>query len=163
MFAPTLCYELNFPRTPRIRWRFLMRRVFENVRINCRFSFVQKRIILCVCKWCVGMFSKPNCPLPGYQDTIRPFGFNFASEEENVLHECQGCITLSSNGEFTETDGSVVLHQRTRNLFVACLRKKIYLELCVLKTEITRERDILSVRKQKLLYIAAIPLQCTFP
>ncbi|CAH2311441.1 diacylglycerol O-acyltransferase 1 [Pelobates cultripes] len=28
-FAPTLCYELNFPRSPRIRKRFLLRRLFE--------------------------------------------------------------------------------------------------------------------------------------
>ncbi|EDQ89779.1 uncharacterized protein MONBRDRAFT_20830 [Monosiga brevicollis MX1] len=27
--APTLCYELNFPLTERIRWRFLARRLFE--------------------------------------------------------------------------------------------------------------------------------------
>ncbi|XP_042525307.1 diacylglycerol O-acyltransferase 1 [Dipodomys spectabilis] len=29
IFAPTLCYELNFPRSPRIRKRFLLRRVLE--------------------------------------------------------------------------------------------------------------------------------------
>ncbi|KAH0617324.1 hypothetical protein JD844_015366 [Phrynosoma platyrhinos] len=29
IFAPTLCYELNFPRSPRIRKRFLLRRLFE--------------------------------------------------------------------------------------------------------------------------------------
>ncbi|XP_037658363.1 diacylglycerol O-acyltransferase 1 isoform X2 [Choloepus didactylus] len=29
LFAPTLCYELNFPRSPRIRKRFLLRRIFE--------------------------------------------------------------------------------------------------------------------------------------
>ncbi|KAG8005303.1 Diacylglycerol O-acyltransferase 1 [Nibea albiflora] len=29
IFAPTLCYQLNFPRSPRIRKRFLMRRLFE--------------------------------------------------------------------------------------------------------------------------------------
>ncbi|TFJ99054.1 G protein-regulated inducer of neurite outgrowth 3 [Platysternon megacephalum] len=32
LFAPTLCYELNFPRSPRIRKRFLLRRLFEMVR-----------------------------------------------------------------------------------------------------------------------------------
>eukprot|EP00043_Microstomoeca_roanoka_P009323 m.88821 g.88821 ORF g.88821 m.88821 type:complete len:505 (-) comp14551_c2_seq1:91-1605(-) len=31
MLAPTLCYELNFPRSPRIRLRFLVRRSFEVV------------------------------------------------------------------------------------------------------------------------------------
>lgn len=30
--APTLCYELNFPRSPRIRKRFLLRRLLEMVR-----------------------------------------------------------------------------------------------------------------------------------
>ncbi|XP_040481683.1 diacylglycerol O-acyltransferase 1 isoform X2 [Ursus maritimus] len=29
LFAPTLCYELNFPRSPRIRKRFLLRRLLE--------------------------------------------------------------------------------------------------------------------------------------
>uniref|UniRef100_A0A663E066 O-acyltransferase n=1 Tax=Aquila chrysaetos chrysaetos TaxID=223781 RepID=A0A663E066_AQUCH len=29
LFAPTLCYELNFPRSPRVRKRFLLRRLFE--------------------------------------------------------------------------------------------------------------------------------------
>ncbi|XP_051519078.1 diacylglycerol O-acyltransferase 1-like isoform X2 [Myxocyprinus asiaticus] len=29
IFAPTLCYELNFPRSPRIRKSFLLRRLFE--------------------------------------------------------------------------------------------------------------------------------------
>ncbi|XP_045575096.1 diacylglycerol O-acyltransferase 1 isoform X2 [Salmo salar] len=29
VFAPTLCYELNFPRSPRIRMSFLLRRLFE--------------------------------------------------------------------------------------------------------------------------------------
>ncbi|KAG7311415.1 hypothetical protein JYU34_002457 [Plutella xylostella] len=31
LFAPTLCYELNFPRTTRIRKRFLMKRLLEVV------------------------------------------------------------------------------------------------------------------------------------
>ncbi|KAL4720186.1 hypothetical protein ACJJTC_002472 [Scirpophaga incertulas] len=29
LFAPTLCYELNFPRTTRIRKRFLVKRLLE--------------------------------------------------------------------------------------------------------------------------------------
>lgn len=29
LFAPTLCYELNFPKTDRIRKRFLIKRIFE--------------------------------------------------------------------------------------------------------------------------------------
>jgi len=31
MFAPTLCYELNFPRSERIRKRFLIKRLIEMV------------------------------------------------------------------------------------------------------------------------------------
>lgn len=33
--APTLCYELNFPRTDRIRKRFIMKRLFEIVQYTC--------------------------------------------------------------------------------------------------------------------------------
>uniref|UniRef100_A0A3Q2QQ27 Diacylglycerol O-acyltransferase 1b n=1 Tax=Fundulus heteroclitus TaxID=8078 RepID=A0A3Q2QQ27_FUNHE len=32
VFAPTLCYELNFPRSPKIRIQFLLRRLCEMVR-----------------------------------------------------------------------------------------------------------------------------------
>uniref|UniRef100_A0A8C1XS50 O-acyltransferase n=1 Tax=Cyprinus carpio TaxID=7962 RepID=A0A8C1XS50_CYPCA len=32
IFVPTLCYELNFPRSPRIRKRFLLRRLLEMVK-----------------------------------------------------------------------------------------------------------------------------------
>lgn len=32
VLAPTLCYELNFPRSPKIRMSFLLRRLFEMVR-----------------------------------------------------------------------------------------------------------------------------------
>ena len=32
MFAPTLCYQINFPRTPRIRKRFVLKRLIEYVR-----------------------------------------------------------------------------------------------------------------------------------
>lgn len=32
VFAPTLCYELNFPRSAKIRMGFLLRRLFEMVR-----------------------------------------------------------------------------------------------------------------------------------
>ena len=33
MFAPTLCYELNFPRTKRIRKIFVLRRFLEAVEL----------------------------------------------------------------------------------------------------------------------------------
>lgn len=39
IFAPTLCYELNFPRSPRIRYRFLFRRIFEAVSKDFHFEF----------------------------------------------------------------------------------------------------------------------------
>jgi len=32
MLAPTLCYELNFPRSSRIRKRFLLKRLIEMVK-----------------------------------------------------------------------------------------------------------------------------------
>ncbi|XP_065828156.1 diacylglycerol O-acyltransferase 1-like isoform X2 [Oscarella lobularis] len=35
MLAPTVCYELNFPRTERIRKRFLLKRTIEVVVISC--------------------------------------------------------------------------------------------------------------------------------
>ena len=33
MFAPTLCYQLNFPRTPRIRKRFLIKTLIQYVSV----------------------------------------------------------------------------------------------------------------------------------
>jgi diacylglycerol O-acyltransferase-1 len=46
MFAPTLCYELNFPRSDRIRKRFLLRRVLEFVfGMQIVISLVQQWII----------------------------------------------------------------------------------------------------------------------
>uniref|UniRef100_A0A8P4GDF6 O-acyltransferase n=1 Tax=Dicentrarchus labrax TaxID=13489 RepID=A0A8P4GDF6_DICLA len=41
VFAPTLCYQLNFPRSPRIRKRFLIRRLFEMVRGNWMVPTIQ--------------------------------------------------------------------------------------------------------------------------
>ena len=43
VFAPTLCYELNFPRSPAIRMSFLLRRLFEMVRkyLSAGCFFVQ--------------------------------------------------------------------------------------------------------------------------
>ncbi|GAA57901.1 diacylglycerol O-acyltransferase 1 [Clonorchis sinensis] len=40
IFAPTLCYELNFPRTLTIRKAFLLKRLFELV------SFIHKLAVL---------------------------------------------------------------------------------------------------------------------
>lgn len=44
--APTLCYELNFPRTQRIRKRFLLKRIFEVlVGIQIIFAVMQQYMI----------------------------------------------------------------------------------------------------------------------
>lgn len=46
IFAPTLCYELNFPRTQRIRKRFLLKRIFEVlVGIQIIFAVMQQYMI----------------------------------------------------------------------------------------------------------------------
>ena len=45
-FAPTLCYELNFPRSGRIRKTFLLRRALEVVvGFNLMLALVQQWII----------------------------------------------------------------------------------------------------------------------
>lgn len=44
--APTLCYELNFPRTTRIRKRFLLKRILEVViGVNVVFALFQQWMI----------------------------------------------------------------------------------------------------------------------
>lgn len=41
--APTLCYELNFPRTKRIRWQFVLRRILEVILLSALvISLVQQ-------------------------------------------------------------------------------------------------------------------------
>uniref|UniRef100_A0A4W3H5G2 diacylglycerol O-acyltransferase n=1 Tax=Callorhinchus milii TaxID=7868 RepID=A0A4W3H5G2_CALMI len=42
LLAPTLCYQMNFPRSPKIRMRFLLRRILEMVRVIC--FFIQYRM-----------------------------------------------------------------------------------------------------------------------
>ncbi|XP_058421154.1 diacylglycerol O-acyltransferase 1 isoform X2 [Diceros bicornis minor] len=56
LFAPTLCYELNFPRSPRIRKRFLLRRLFEML------FFIQLQVGL-IQQWMV----------PTIQNSMKPF------------------------------------------------------------------------------------------
>ncbi|XP_062986058.1 diacylglycerol O-acyltransferase 1 [Elgaria multicarinata webbii] len=56
LFAPTLCYELNFPRSPRIRKRFLLRRIFEML------FFIQLLVGL-IQQWMV----------PTIQNSMKPF------------------------------------------------------------------------------------------
>lgn len=44
--APTLCYELNFPKTTRIRKRFLLKRLLEVIiGVNVVMSLFQQWII----------------------------------------------------------------------------------------------------------------------
>uniref|UniRef100_A0A7N8YBC2 Diacylglycerol O-acyltransferase 1b n=1 Tax=Mastacembelus armatus TaxID=205130 RepID=A0A7N8YBC2_9TELE len=40
VFAPTLCYELNFPRSPKIRMSFLLRRLFEMSGTKIKLALV---------------------------------------------------------------------------------------------------------------------------
>uniref|UniRef100_A0A669CDH7 O-acyltransferase n=1 Tax=Oreochromis niloticus TaxID=8128 RepID=A0A669CDH7_ORENI len=62
IFAPTLCYQLNFPRSPRIRKRFLIRRLFEMVRGNDQ-KHCPKILVVCVFQWMV----------PSVQNSMKPF------------------------------------------------------------------------------------------
>ncbi|XP_044588980.1 diacylglycerol O-acyltransferase 1 [Cotesia glomerata] len=56
ILAPTLCYELNFPRTERIRKRFLMKRIFE--------VFVGCQVVMSLCQqWMI----------PSVKNSLEPF------------------------------------------------------------------------------------------
>ncbi|GFX06452.1 diacylglycerol O-acyltransferase 1 [Trichonephila clavipes] len=56
LFAPTLCYELNFPRSSRIRKRFLLKRLFE--------MFFLLQLILCLMQqWIVPTINNSLKPL----------------------------------------------------------------------------------------------------
>lgn len=49
ILAPTLCYELNFPKTNRIRKRFLLKRIFEVVLgIQLILAVMQQYMVPCV-------------------------------------------------------------------------------------------------------------------
>uniref|UniRef100_A0A3P8XHT8 O-acyltransferase n=1 Tax=Esox lucius TaxID=8010 RepID=A0A3P8XHT8_ESOLU len=45
VFAPTLCYELNFPRSPKIRKSFLLRRLCEMVSSARKSRFSQVEVV----------------------------------------------------------------------------------------------------------------------
>ncbi|KAL2080260.1 hypothetical protein ACEWY4_024053 [Coilia grayii] len=69
VFAPTLCYELNFPRSSRIRLRFLMRRLFEML------FFIQLLVGL-IQQWMV----------PTIQNSMKPFrDMDFSRMVERML------------------------------------------------------------------------------
>ncbi|XP_068621140.1 diacylglycerol O-acyltransferase 1 isoform X2 [Battus philenor] len=60
LFAPTLCYELNFPRTTRIRKRFLIKRLIEVVfGVNLVMALFQQWMIPSVTNT-VDQFSEMN-------------------------------------------------------------------------------------------------------
>ncbi|XP_035224200.1 diacylglycerol O-acyltransferase 1-like [Stegodyphus dumicola] len=56
LFAPTLCYELNFPRTARIRKRFLVKRLLEML-------FLSQLILCLVQQWIVPTINNSLKPL----------------------------------------------------------------------------------------------------
>lgn len=56
VLAPTLCYELNFPRSPRIRKRFLLRRLMEML-------FFMQLLVGLIQQWMV----------PTIQNSMKPF------------------------------------------------------------------------------------------
>ncbi|CAG10815.1 unnamed protein product, partial [Tetraodon nigroviridis] len=99
-FAPTLCYQLNFPRSPRIRKRFLMRRLFEMVRGNAyaaRYSIIlpnRRTLTLFVLHFCllqlffmqllVGLIQQ--WMVPTIQNSMKPFQeMNFSRMVERLL------------------------------------------------------------------------------
>ncbi|XP_073536193.1 diacylglycerol O-acyltransferase 1 [Phyllobates terribilis] len=56
VLAPTLCYEMNFPRSPRIRKRFLLRRLLEML-------FIMQLLVGLIQQWMV----------PAIQNSMKPF------------------------------------------------------------------------------------------
>ncbi|KAK5607428.1 Diacylglycerol O-acyltransferase 1 [Crenichthys baileyi] len=69
VFAPTLCYQLNFPRSPRIRKRFLIRRLFEML-------FLMQLLVGLIQQWMV----------PSIQNSMKPFReMDFSRMVERLL------------------------------------------------------------------------------
>nr|XP_046254932.1 diacylglycerol O-acyltransferase 1b [Scatophagus argus] len=56
VFAPTLCYELNFPRSPKIRMSFLLRRLFEML-------FFTQLLVALTQQWMVPIIQSSMKPL----------------------------------------------------------------------------------------------------
>ncbi|XP_011310984.1 diacylglycerol O-acyltransferase 1 [Fopius arisanus] len=69
ILAPTLCYELNFPRTQRIRKRFLIKRIFE--------VFVGCQVVMSLCQqWMI----------PSVKNSLIPFtNMDVAKAAERLL------------------------------------------------------------------------------
>uniref|UniRef100_A0A8C5E7E5 O-acyltransferase n=1 Tax=Gouania willdenowi TaxID=441366 RepID=A0A8C5E7E5_GOUWI len=69
VFAPTLCYQLNFPRSSRIRKRFLMRRLLEML-------FLMQLLVGLIQQWMV----------PTIQNSMKPFQeMDFSRMVERLL------------------------------------------------------------------------------
>lgn len=81
LLAPTLCYELNFPRTTRIRKRFLIKRILEVlVGINIVMALFQQ--------WMV----------PSVKNSLVPFSnMEFTKATERLL---KLAVSLKSNAQF---------------------------------------------------------------
>ncbi|XP_067367426.1 diacylglycerol O-acyltransferase 1b isoform X3 [Channa argus] len=56
VFAPTLCYELNFPRSPNIRMSFLLRRLFEML-------FFTQLFVCLIQQWIIPIIQSSMKPL----------------------------------------------------------------------------------------------------
>lgn len=77
MFAPTLCYELNFPRTERIRKRFLIKRILEVV--------IGTNIV-------IGLFQQ--WMIPSVKNSLVPFSnMDFVKAVERLLKLAVSCVT----------------------------------------------------------------------
>ncbi|RWS08694.1 diacylglycerol O-acyltransferase 1-like protein [Dinothrombium tinctorium] len=72
MFAPTICYELNFPRSQRIRKRFLIRRFLEMI-------FLFQLILGLIQQWLV----------PTINNSLKPL------QEMNYLKMCERLLKLA--------------------------------------------------------------------
>lgn len=76
LLVPTLCYELNFPRTNRIRKRFLIKRILEVVvGVNIVMALFQQWMI------------------PSVKNSLIPFSnMEFTKATERLLKLAVGCL-----------------------------------------------------------------------
>jgi diacylglycerol O-acyltransferase-1 len=104
--APTLCYELNFPRTSRIRKRFLIKRILEVViGVNLMFALFQQWMI------------------PSVKNSLTPFSnMEFTKATERLLklaipnHLLWLCLFYLSFHSFYNLIGEL-LHFADRNFY----------------------------------------------
>lgn len=86
LVAPTLCYELNFPRTTRIRKRFLIKRILEvAIGMNIMMALFQQ--------WMV----------PSVKNSLIPFSnMEFTKATERLLKLAVSWTTADQNHRLTE-------------------------------------------------------------